>query len=88
MNERIYIVKRQGKQDLILNESEIIDNALQQEADGIEPHYSFFDYKKREAVTPAGWLIWSTFDSCGVCYRRADEKMVIVTGRQGDFCYM
>ena len=88
MNERVYIVKRQNKENLILKESEIIENALQQKSEGIEPHYSFYDYKKREAVTPAGWLIWSTYDSCGICYRRTDGKLIIVTGRQGDFCYM
>lgn len=38
--------------------------------------------------TPAGWLIWSTFeDGCGVVYRRSDGKMIVVTGWQGEFCY-
>ena len=86
--ERTFIIKRQNKPNLILKESEIIENALQQEAEGIEPHYSFYDYKSREAITPAGWLIWSTLSGCGVCYRRTDGKMIIVTGMQGDFCYM
>lgn len=88
MTDRVHIVKRQNKENLIIKESEIIVNALQQEADGIKPHYSFYDYKNHETVTPAGWLVWSTYDGCGVCYRRDDGKMIIVTGFQGDFCYM
>lgn len=39
---------------LFATESEIIENAMQQERDGIKPHYSFYDYKKKEPVTPAG----------------------------------
>ena len=36
-----------------------------------------------------GWLVWSDkIYGCGVVYRRDDGKMVIVTGVQGDFCYM
>lgn len=88
MNDRIYIARKQDGTNLIMKESEIIANALQQEREGIAPHYAFYDYKKREAVTPAGWLIWSTSSGCGVCYRRADGKMIIVTGWQADFCYM
>ena len=67
-------------------DAEIIENAMQQERDGIKPHYSFYDYKKKEQVTPAGWLVWSLWDGCGVVYRRDDGKMVIISGVQGDFC--
>lgn len=88
MNDRLYIIRKQDGSNLILTESEIIANALQQEADGIEPHFAWYDQKRKETVTPAGWLIWSTLDGCGVCYRRTDGKMIIVTGWQGDFCYM
>lgn len=84
---RIYIIKRQNKPDLIATAEEIINNALQQEAEGIEPHYSFYDYKKHETVTAPGWLVWSTFDGCGVVYRREDGKMIICTGVQSDFVY-
>lgn len=72
----------------IITEREAIDNALQQEKEGIQPHYSFYDYKAKEKITPAGWLVWSTYeDGCGVVYRRSDGKMIVVTGWQGDFCF-
>ena len=72
----------------IFTEKEIIENALQQEANGVQPHYSFYDYKAKEKITPAGWLAYSTMeDGCGVVYRRSDGKMIVVTGWQGDFCY-
>lgn len=70
----------------IITESDAINNALDQEKEGVEPHYSFYDYKKHEPVTPPGWLVWSTYqDGCGVVYRRGDGKMVVSTGMQGDF---
>lgn len=72
----------------VFSENEIIENALQQEKEGIDPHYSFYDYKSGEKITPPGWLIWSTnTDGCGVVYRREDGKLIIVTGWQSDFCY-
>ena len=72
----------------IITEREAIDNALQQKKEGIQPHYSFYDYKAKEKITPAGWLVWSTSeDGCGVVYRRSDGKMIVVTGWQGDFCF-
>ena len=54
----------------------------------IAPKQGFYDYKNKKPVTPAGWLIWSLRDGCGVVYRRHDGKMIIVTGRQGEFCYI
>lgn len=87
MNEKIYIIKRQEKNDLICKESEIIQNALNQEKQGIDPHYAWYDYKNKKVATPAGWLVWSTYDGCGVVFRRSDGKMIIQTGVQGDFCY-
>ena len=69
-------------------DTEIIENALQQERDGIKPHYSFYDYKNKKTITPKGWLAWSLWEGCGVVYRREDGKMVIVTGRQGEFAYV
>ena len=72
---------------LYLSDEEIIANALEQEKQGIEPHYSWIDYKKREPMTPPGWLVWSLWEGCGVVYRREDGKMIIISGTQGDFCY-
>ena len=87
--ERSFFIRLNDGTTKIIRESEAIENALKQEAEGIEPHYSFFDYKTREAVTAPGWLIWSTLaDGCGVVYRRSDKKMIVTTGFQGDFCYI
>lgn len=73
----------------IITEKEAIENALQQENEGVKPHYCYYDYKNNMHFTPAGWLIWSTFeDGCGVVYRRSDGKMVVVTGWQGEFCFI
>ena len=78
---------KNGEQ-LLLSDDEIINNALEQEKQGIKPHYAFYDWKNKKAVTPAGWLVWSLFDGgCGVVYRREDGKMIICAGVQGDFCY-
>lgn len=83
MLERNYIINNK-----VYTEKEVIANALQQERDGIEPHYAWYDYKKKEKVTPLGWLVWSTMgNGAGVVYRRADGKMIVMTGMQGDFCY-
>lgn len=72
----------------IVTEADVINNALDQEKEGVEPHYSFYDYKNREKITPPGWLIWSTLqDGCGVVYRRNDGKMIVTTGIQSDFAY-
>lgn len=71
---------------LTATDEQIIENALQQEKDGITPRYCFRDYKTGEKLTPPGWLVWSLYDGgCGVVYRRADGKMIITTGLQGDF---
>lgn len=80
--------KKDGSQ-LLLTDAEIIQNALDQEKEGVKPHYAFYNYDKKEAVTPAGWLVWSLFDGgCGVVYRREDGEMIICTGWQGEFCYI
>ena len=52
------------------------------------PHYAFYDYKNKKAITPPGFLVWSLVDGCGVVYRRADGEMVLIKGVQSDFCYM
>ena len=83
-----YCGRQKSGKALLLTDNEIINNALEQEKAGIKPHYVFYDYKKHEKVTPAGWLVWSLSDGgCGVVYRRKDGKMIITTGLQGDFCY-
>lgn len=82
-----YIIGTKNGRNILASEKEIIKNALEQEEQGINPHYSFYDYKKGEKVTPSGWLVWSSAKyGCGVVYRRSDGKMIILTGMQGDFC--
>ena len=69
-------------------EEEIINNALNQEKEGIQPHYAWIDHHTRKPVRPLGWLIWNSWDhGCGIVYRRKDGKMVLTTGVQGDFGY-
>lgn len=81
-----YVIGEKNRRCVIVSEKEIIENALQQEKDGVKPHYSFYDYKNGEKVTPNGWLVWSSLNyGCGVVYRRKDEKMIISIGAQGDF---
>ena len=88
LDKRFCGYKKDGAQ-LMLPDAEIIENALEQEKSGIKPHYAFYDWKNKKAVTPVGWLVWSLFDGgCGVVYRREDGKMIICAGVQGDFCYM
>lgn len=79
---------RKNGSSVLATRDQIIENALQQEREGIEPHYCFYDYKRKEKVTPPGWLVWSLNDGCGIVYRRKDGKMIILQGMQGDFCYI
>ena len=89
MIERNYLLHTQNG-NRIITESEAIENALEQEAAGIKPMYKVRDYKTGEAITPPGWLIWSTFaDGAGVAHRReTDGKIIILTGWQGDFIFI
>lgn len=83
-----YLIGEKAGRCVVVSEKEIIENALQQEKDGIKPHYYFYDYKTGKPLTPVGWLVWSSLKyGCGVVYRRNDGKMIITTGTQGDFCY-
>lgn len=54
-----YCGRQKNGKVLLLTDDEIINNALEQEKSGIKPHYAFYDYKKHEKITPAGWLVWS-----------------------------
>lgn len=85
MAERKYILHLQAGNRLV-SESDAIAEAERQEKNGIRPAYAWRDCKTGEQITPPGWLVWSTYaDGCGVVYRRSDEKMILVTGWQGDF---
>lgn len=86
--EKSYILHTKNGAQLV-TESQAINNALEQEKSGINPHYCFYDYKEEKAITPPGWLVWSLYDGgCGVVYRRKDGKMIINAGLQSDFCYI
>lgn len=78
---------KDGK-SIFYERDQIINNALKQEAEGIAPHYVFYDYEKREAVTPAGWLVVSLWHGCIIVYRNESGRMVICPGVQGDFAYI
>ena len=67
--------------------SEMIDNAKQQEADGIKPGYCFYDYKNGKNITPPGWLVYSTYqDGAGVVYKTDKETYIFIRGWQSEFC--
>ena len=73
----------------IITEEEAIKNARDQEKSGLAPAYSFYDFRKKETITPPGWLIWSTYeDGCGVVYRGTGGAFHLVTGCQGDFIFI
>lgn len=83
---RSYILHFKDHNQLI-SETEAIQNALDQEKEGIKPSFIWYDSRRKETVGRPGWLVWSTWaDGCGVVYRRDDGKMILVTGWQGDFC--
>ncbi len=66
--------------------SEVIQNAIDQEAAGIRPMYRLMDDHGRPWSAP-GWLVWSSWDhGCGVVARTASGGWSIMTGPQGDFC--
>lgn len=77
---RNYIIGYKNNQAVIYSEKEIIDNALQQEKEGIEPTFA-----PRYNPKLKGWLVWSTMRGAGMVYRRHDGKMIILEGFQGDF---
>ena len=81
---KLYCIGTKNGKIITATTKEIINNALQQESEGIAPSYKF-RYKDGD-YSPAGWLVWSSFHyGVGVVYRRKDGKMIIITGLQGDF---
>ena len=50
----LYIIGTNRKERRVITATaeEIIKNALEQKKQGIKPHYSWFDYKTREPITP------------------------------------
>lgn len=89
MIERNWIIhpERGTKRNIIITESEAIQNAKEQEQEGIEPTLCWYNHRTKQAETPPGWLIWSTWeDGAGICYKRSDGKYIVLSGWQADFC--
>ena len=85
----IYTIHKADGSILHLTRDELIQNARDQKADGVKPSYSFWDYKRNEAITPPGWLVYSTYeDGAGVVYpiQGDADHMGFVRGWQGEFC--
>ena len=87
-NERILLGHNREGRPVWATRKDIYNNALGQEASGMKAHYSFYDYKTLKTLTPPGFLVWSLTDYCGIVYRRPeDNKLILITGVQGDFVY-
>ena len=50
-NEKLYLIGEKHGKLLTATESEIINNALEQEKSGVNPHFAFYDYKNQRPVT-------------------------------------
>jgi hypothetical protein len=82
--ERVFILHLRNENKRV-TEADAIRNAEEQQAAGVAPMYQYRN-TNGDAITPRGWLVWSTWeDGAGVVYRRDDGKMILVTGWQGDF---
>ena len=73
---------------MILTETDILKNALQQKRQGIKPHYCY-NFGKGELSRP-GFLVYSTFsDGAGVYVLNADETGgILIKGWKGEFQYI
>ena len=89
MIERSFIIHRHDGRNQLIKEAEAIQNAQEQERDGVKPMYSYLDPRTRERITPPGWLVWSTYaDGAGVVYKRPEDgKYIVVTGWQAYFSF-
>ena len=90
MENPTYIIGEKNGKCITATAEEIIKNAQEQQAAGIAPHYSFWNYKDQKAVTPKGWLVWNSYTrGCGIVFRRPyDGKWIICTGMPGDYAYI
>ena len=82
MNDIFLLHTKNGNK--IYKKSDLIDNAKKQEKAGIKPCYKYFDGK-----TPAGWLVFSTWeDGAGIVYKNTAGRYCLISGTQGDFCFI
>ena len=83
MDDRIFLLDNG-----YITADEVIKEALKQEAEGVKPWYKYiYDFNKNE-LSPAGWLIASSYKSGVIMvYRRScDGKMIIVNDWPAYFC--
>ena len=50
-SEKLYLIGEKDGKLLTATESEIINNALEQEKSGVNPHFAFYDYKNQRPVS-------------------------------------
>lgn len=71
----------------IYTKTELIENAIEQEKDGVKPHY-YLRNNKGGFFAGAGWLVYSTYqDGAGVVYKSENGNYNLVEGWQSDFVY-
>ena len=56
LEKRFCGYKKDGAQ-LMLSDAEIIENALEQEKDGVKPHYAFYDWKNKNSLALRGFSV-------------------------------
>lgn len=68
------------------SKSELIENAKQQERDGVKPMYVFYGKDTSDHITPPGWLVFSTWtDGAGVVCKYDNGRYGLIRGWQGEF---
>lgn len=78
-----YVIHLASGETRVFSAAELIQNAKDQQAAGVEPIYRF-NYGKGE-TSAAGYLVYSTYhDGCAIVILDGRER--ILTGWQGDFC--
>lgn len=84
----LYVIHPQGKPAQAYTPAELIRNAQEQRADGLEPLYCYIYNEKRREYSRPGYLVYSTWqDGAAVVVLDADGKTGrIYTGWQADFC--
>lgn len=84
----LYVIHPQGKPAQAYSAEDLIQNAREQLADGLEPIYCYIFSEKRREYSRPGYLVYSTYqDGAAVVVLDADGKTGrIFTGWQSDFC--
>ena len=80
-----YKIGDKNGQPIWAEKEAIINNAKQQEEDGIHPSYYGYDRNTKKVVTPAGWLVWFSVYGCGIVFKGENGAYIINSGFPGDF---